>query len=286
MKTTFDIYSPSVLVPDRVPLVAVCGVEIAFAGHRVVSSVDLTIRAGERWGLIGESGSGKTVTASTIAGLAPRRARVSGSVRLDGCELVGARESVLAGLRGATVAMTVQESSTALHPLVRVGRQVRGPVRRVRGCDRRGADAVVEGLLASVGLEDPATVARSFPSQLSGGQRQRAALAMALASEPRLLVADEPTTALDPPTTQGILRLLDAVLSSPDRESAPAPALLLVSHDLGVVAQLCTHIAVMHGGRIVERGPVVDVLAGATAQHTRDLIDAAALLDLTAVVHR
>lgn len=257
---------------DPSPLVEVRALRIAVGGRTPVDGVDLTVRAGERWGLVGESGSGKSLTASAIAALPPRAARLEGRLSVAGTDVVTAAERDLAVLRGRSVTMLLQDSAVALNPLVRIGTQVALPL---RGRRRAQARAEVRELLAAVGFDDPEVVARARPAELSGGQRQRVGLATALAGRPALLVADEPTTALDPVVTRDVLGLLDRRLRP---RGDHHPALLLVSHDLAVVAGLCTHLAVMHRGRIVEQGTTDAVLGDARAAHTRDLLDAARLL--------
>ncbi|HKN53184.1 MAG TPA: ABC transporter ATP-binding protein [Amycolatopsis sp.] len=235
------------------------------AGLRVnslVRDVSFEIGAGERVGLIGESGSGKSVTALSIMGLLPEELRATGSVRLNGRELLGAPERELSRLRGSELAMVFQEPMTALNPAMRVGRQVTEPL-RIHRRNRRSA----EELLDAVGL--PGT-ARAYPHQLSGGQRQRVVLAMALANNPPLLICDEPTTALDVTVQSQILALLQNALS---RESA----LLFITHDLAVVAEMCERVLVMLDGEIVEAGTTREVLTAPKHAYTRKLLDASDL---------
>jgi peptide/nickel transport system ATP-binding protein len=227
----------------------------------LVRDVSFEIGPGERVGLIGESGSGKSLTALAIMGLLPEELRASGSVRLTGRELLGMSEKDLSRLRGAELAMVFQEPMTALNPTMRVGRQVTEPG-RIHG-RRRSADE----LLDAVGL--PGT-ARAYPHQLSGGQRQRVVLAMALANEPSLLICDEPTTALDVTVQAQILTLVKAALS---RESAA----LFITHDLAVVASVCERVLVMLDGEIVEAGSTREVLTSPKHEYTRKLLDASDL---------
>ncbi len=233
-------------------------------GHVVVDGVDLTIGAGERWGLIGASGAGKSMTASAVAGLLPAGAHATGSVLLGDTELAA---DTAEALRGRAVVLVAQDSATALHPLVPVGRQVAAPLRRHHGLGRREAARRAEDLLADVGLPDG--TARSRPAQLSGGQRQRVALAAALACDAGLLVADEPTAALDPTVARDLLAQLDRSLR------AHGTALLLVTHDLTALAAVCEHVAVLDDGRIVERGAVDDVLTAPQHERTHALVEAA-----------
>jgi peptide/nickel transport system ATP-binding protein len=229
--------------------------------HTLVRDVSFEIGAGERVGLIGESGSGKSLTALSIMGLLPEELRASGSVRLNGRELLEASEKDLSRLRGDELAMVFQEPMTALNPAMRVGRQVTEPG-RIHG-RRRSA----EELLDAVGL--PGT-ARAYPHQLSGGQRQRVVLAMALANEPSLLICDEPTTALDVTVQAQILALI--------KSSLPAEsALLFITHDLAVVASVCERVLVMLDGEIVEAGSTREVLTQPKHEYTRKLLDASDL---------
>ena len=220
-----------------------------------VNGLDLDLRAGEIVGLVGESGSGKSVTSRAIMGLLPRRsAEVSGSVRLDGRELVGLPESDYRRVRGEQVAMIFQDPLTALDPLYRAGEQVAEALRFHKGLSRRAARERVVDLLASVGLTDPAGTAEKYPHELSGGMRQRVMIAMALACEPSLLIADEPTTALDVTVQAQILDLLRGLVR--DR----GMALLFITHDLGVVRELCERAIVLYAGRVAEEAPVADLL--------------------------
>jgi peptide/nickel transport system ATP-binding protein len=238
-------------------------------GAPVVDGVSFTLDAGERLGVIGASGSGKSLTALAVLGLLPEAATATGSVRLDGRELLGRPEREVAGVRGARIGMVFQEPATALDPLMRVGKQVAGPVRRLRGLARRAAAERAVELLASVGLPDPERLARAYPHQLSGGQRQRVGLAIALAGEPELLFADEPTTALDVTVQAEVLALLDRVVA--DRGTG----LLFVSHDLAVVGRVAQRIAVMADGAVREEGPVRQVLQHPTDPATKALVKAA-----------
>ena len=227
----------------------------------LVRNVSFEIGAGERVGLIGESGSGKSLTALAIMGLLPDELPASGSVRLGDRELLGMSEKDLSRLRGDELAMVFQEPMTALNPAMRVGRQVTEPG-RIHGRRHRA-----EELLDAVGL--PGT-ARAYPHQLSGGQRQRVVLAMALANEPSLLICDEPTTALDVTVQAQILSLI--------KTSLPAEsALLFITHDLAVVASVCERVLVMLDGEIVEAGSTREVLTSPSHAYTRKLLAASDL---------
>ncbi|MFJ7211022.1 ABC transporter ATP-binding protein [Amycolatopsis sp. NPDC098790] len=237
---------------------------LSVSGLRVrelVKDVSFEIGAGERVGLIGESGSGKSLTALSIMGLLPEELRASGSIRLRDRELLGMSEKDFSRLRGDELAMVFQEPMTALNPAMRVGRQVTEPG-RIHGRRHRAED-----LLSAVGLEG---TARAYPHQLSGGQRQRVVLAMALANEPSLLICDEPTTALDVTVQAQILTLIKTQLS---RESS----LLFITHDLAVVASVCERVLVMLDGEIVEAGSTREVLTSPSHAYTRKLLAASDL---------
>ncbi|OLT16084.1 dipeptide/oligopeptide/nickel ABC transporter ATP-binding protein [Pseudonocardia sp. CNS-139] len=240
----------------------------------LVSDVSFTLAAGERVGLIGESGSGKSLTAAAVMGLLPEGVHATGSVRLHGVphDLVGASERQLAAVRGNALTMVFQEPMTALNPAMRVGDQV-AEVMLLHGTrpDRTAARAAAVDLLAQVRLPEPERTARAYPHQLSGGQRQRVMIAIALANGPSVLLADEPTTALDV-TVQA--QVLDLVLTGVAERGA---ALLFITHDLAVVATVCERVLVMYGGRVVEAGPVREVFTRPRHPYTRGLLDASDL---------
>ncbi len=249
-------------------LLQVTDLTVSFGRRRAVAvdSVSFELGQGQRLGIIGESGSGKTVTALALMGLLPETAHVTGSIRLAGRELVGLPEASLAGLRGDVLSMVFQEPMTALDPTMRVGRQV-AEVLLLHTADRGGsARARVIDMLGRVGLADAERVADSFPHQLSGGQRQRCLLAMALINSPDLVICDEPTTALDVTVQARVLRLLDEVLT------AEGAACLFISHDLAVVSQVCTDVLVMLEGRLVEAGPVARLFSAPEHPYTRGLV--------------
>jgi oligopeptide/dipeptide ABC transporter ATP-binding protein len=237
---------------------------------RPVEGVSFELHAGETLGLVGESGCGKTVTALALLGLLPRPGGffAGGSIRLEGRELVGAGEAELARLRGRRVAAVFQDPSASLNPYLTLGEQLaEGPMHHL-GLSRREALARAEALLARVGVADAGARLRVHPHALSGGQRQRAMIAMALACEPALLVADEPTTALDVTLQAQILELLRAL------RAERGLAVLLVSHDLGVVAELCDRLLVLYAGRVVESGPTPEILARPAHPYTAALLRA------------
>ncbi len=237
-----------------------------------VDGVSFALGDRDRLGIIGQSGSGKTVIALSIMGLLPENAQVSGSIRLAGRELVGRPEKELRKLRGDAVSMVFQEPMTALDPTMRVCRQVGEVVALHHGERRGGIRALVLEWLERVGLPDPERIADSFPHQLSGGQRQRALIAMALANRPDLVICDEPTTALDVIVQKQILDLLDAEFAG--------RAALFVSHDLAVVWQVCQRVMVVLDGRIVEHGPIEEVIGSPQHPYTHGLVASARLSDV------
>jgi peptide/nickel transport system ATP-binding protein len=214
-----------------------------------VDSVSFDVRPGEVLAVVGESGCGKSVTAMSIAGLLPRSATVTGSVRLRDQELVGAPESTLRSVRGAEVAYVFQEPMTSLNPVFTVGSQITETLRIHQDLSRKQALARAVELLALVGIPSPASRVGAYPHQFSGGMRQRVMIAMALACDPAVLVADEPTTALDVTVQAAVLDLLR------DLGKRLGTAIVLITHDLGVVADIADRVLVMYAGRVVETGP-------------------------------
>jgi microcin C transport system ATP-binding protein len=255
------------------PLLQVRGLRVAFGGKEVVHGVDFHIAPGEKLALVGESGSGKTVTALSMLGLV-QNATVTGSALLASStpgqppvDLVSLPERQLLGIRGDDIAMIFQEPMTALNPLYTVGDQVAEVLELKQALSRRQAwDAAVEAL-AATGIPEPERRARAYPHQLSGGQRQRAMIAMALACRPRLLLADEPTTALDVTLRAQILGLLA------DLQRQTGMAVLLITHDLNLVRRFADRVAVMENGHLVEEGGVNVVFSHPRHPYTRKLID-------------
>ncbi|KQY16351.1 ABC transporter ATP-binding protein [Rhizobium sp. Root73] len=259
-------------------LLSVDNLEIRTPGRTLVSGISFSIAAGERVGLIGESGSGKSLTALAMLGLLPEPMRVAGSILLDGHQVIGTRDRDLVPLRGTGVAVVFQEPMTALDPLMRIGHQVGEVVRRRAmrdgiACGREEVSRRVLGLLERVALPEADRIARAFPHEISGGQRQRAAIAMALACRPKLLIADEPTTALDVTTQMEILKLLEGLVQD------EAMGLLFISHDLPVVASIATRALVMRGGRLIEEGPVAALFNRPAHPYTGSLVAAARAFD-------
>lgn len=233
-----------------------------------VRDVSLHVRPGETLALVGESGSGKSTVALAAMGLLPGTARATGRALVDGTDVIAAAEADLRGLRGRTASMVFQEPATALDPLTRIGAQIAEVVRNHRPVTAKDAAREAVELLSRVGIPDPATRASAFPFQLSGGQRQRVVIAMAIANAPSLLIADEPTTALDVTVQAEILDLLRALAAD------SGTGVLLVTHNMGVVADFADRVAVMLQGEVVETGPVEEVLLRPTHEYTERLLEA------------
>ena len=262
---------------DRAPLLAVESLSVAFptaAGElRAVDGVSLTLARGASLGLVGESGAGKSQLALAVPGLSPPRARLAGSIRFAGEELVGAPERALRALRGARIGTIFQDPSAALAPHLTVGTQLVEVLAAHGGLRGAAARRRAVEMLERVRVPDAAARLTQYPHELSGGLKQRVMIAIALIGGPALVVADEPTTALDVTVEAGILALLAELAQAHDT------ALLLVSHDLAVVAGLCDDIAVLYAGRIVEQGPARAVLGRPAHPYTAALLAARLTLD-------
>ncbi|UFU07698.1 ABC transporter ATP-binding protein [Ruania halotolerans] len=232
----------------------------------VVSGISLNLEPGRVQGLAGESGSGKTVSGLAVLGLLPDTAHISGSIQLNGTELVGMSERELNRVRGAQVAMVFQDPSASLHPQLTVGSQLTDHMRTHMQVTKRQARERAVELLDRVQVPEPEGALRRYPHQFSGGQRQRIAIALALACDPQVLLADEPTTALDVTVQAGILHLLRDLAAERDL------AVLLVTHDLGVMSAIADDVAVMRHGRIVEAGARSQVFTAPTHPYTRELL--------------
>ena len=249
------------------------------AGTReLVHGVSFDLAAGERLGLVGESGSGKSLTAMAIVGLLAPGLVAGGSVLLDGHQMIGRSDRDLVPLRGAVAAVVFQDSRAALDPLMRLGDQLAAPIRRRarrEGRDLTAADLRAEQIrwLDRVSIPDPERILKSWPHEVSGGQRQRIAIAMALACGPRLLIADEPTTALDVSTQAEVLALLDSLVRD------EGLSLLFISHDLPVVSRIADRVLVMRHGRVVEEGPTARVFTEPQDSYTQSLVAAARRLE-------
>ena len=260
-------------------LLDVKNLRVSFAGKEVVRGIDFSIRSGEKLALVGESGSGKTVTALSLLRLV-QNAKISGSALFSAREngngvadLLALPEQKLRGIRGRDIAMIFQEPMTALNPLFSVGDQIAEVLELKEGLAQSESARAAIKLLADTGIQEPERRARAFPHQLSGGQRQRAMIAMALACQPRLLLADEPTTALDVTLRVQILDLLG------DLQKRNGMAVLMITHDLNLVRRFADRVAVMENGLIVEHGRVEDVFAQPQHPYTRKLIDSKPVRD-------
>ncbi|SEA99716.1 ATP-binding cassette domain-containing protein [Leifsonia sp. 21MFCrub1.1] len=242
-------------------------------GDVLVRDVSFRLDAGERLSLIGESGSGKSLTSFALTGLLPDGLQATGSVLLDGVPVLGARERDLVALRGRVASTVFQEPMTALDPLMRLGRQVGEPLRRHLGLRGDALRRAVHDALAEVGLPEPERIARAYSWEISGGQRQRVAIAAALACRPRLLIADEPTTALDVTVQADVLALLERLVAE------RGMALLFVSHDLAVVSRMAQRAIVLRQGRVVEEGAIGGLLSEPRDPYTAELVRSARELD-------
>ncbi|PZO61084.1 MAG: glutathione ABC transporter ATP-binding protein [Leifsonia xyli] len=257
------------------PLLEVEGLRVAFGdAEPVVRDVSFTLTPGRVLALVGESGSGKSVSAMSVLGLLPPEARVSGSVRFRGEELVGASDDTLRAVRGAGIGVVFQEPMNSFTPVLSIGTQVAEAIRaHPTDLDRAAVSARIDELLRAAGLTDPERIRKAYPHELSGGQLQRAMIAMALAGDPVALIADEPTTALDVTVQAGILDLLRRL----GRERSLA--VLLITHDMGVVADVADELLVMRRGDPVEHGTVAEVFAHPSADYTRELLAAVPSLE-------
>ncbi len=266
---TVRLLSPLLEVNDlRVTLPTARGAAAA------LRELSFTLQRGDTVGLIGESGCGKSLTALALMGLLPDGARMSGSIRFDGCELSTLGEDALCALRGARIGMVFQEPMTALNPLHTIGRQISESLRLHQGLDAAAARAESLRLLERVQLPQAAKRLDAWPHQMSGGQRQRVVIAIALACGPDLLIADEPTTALDVTIQREVLELIAELVAE------DGMALLLISHDLGVMAQTVQRMLVMYGGTVVEAGPTAEVFEHLAHPYTRALFAARPRLGL------
>jgi len=258
-----------------VPLLQIENLSVAFSRDGYVTvpvrDVSLDVRAGERVAVVGESGCGKSLTALSLARLSPTdTARVSGRILFDGVDLLTRSADEIRRVRGSGIAYVFQDPTVSLNPVMRVGHQIDECLPHLSTRDRARH---INGLLARVGLPDPARAARAYPCEMSGGQQQRVMLAMALALRPKLLVADEPTTALDVTTQRQVLELMDELAT------AYQMAVLLITHNLGLVAGRTSRVNVMYAGRVIEAGRVEDVLAHPRHPYTRGLLAAVPTLD-------
>ncbi|WP_313603436.1 ABC transporter ATP-binding protein [Comamonas jiangduensis] len=259
------------------PLLEVTGLNLFLRSSQgavqALRHLSFKLERGHALGIIGESGSGKSLTAQTLMGLQPDNASVTGSIRWEGRELLGQTERDWQAMRGNRIAMVFQEPMTALNPVHPIGRQVAEPLRLHQRLGHQQALQAATALLERVGIADAPRRMHDYPHQFSGGQRQRITIAMALACEPDLLIADEPTTALDVTVQQQILDLINEVVAERNM------ALILISHDLGVISQNVDDMLVMYGGQIVESGPTGALFRHMGHPYTRGLMAARPRLD-------
>lgn len=257
-------------------LLRVRDLSVDFGHHRrtVLDRACLSLEQGQRLGLVGASGSGKTVLASAIMGLLPDNAHVTGSVQFQGMELTTLSDRAFSKLRGSQITMIFQEPMTALDPTMKVGRQGAEVIKLHQGSSKPTRDRVEE-IFSRVGLDHASKVLDAYPHELSGGQRQRVVIAMAVMNNPALVICDEPTTALDATVQATVLALLDEQLTQVNA------ACLFISHDLGLVSRMCTDVAVIHAGRIVETGSAAEVFTHPVHPYTRGLV-ATARIDTVA----
>lgn len=250
-------------------LLSVSNLSISFGDTTVVDNISFEINEGERVCIIGESGSGKSVTALAIDALLPVGATATGSIVFDGRQILDSSDRDMQRIRGNDIGFVFQEPQSALNPVLRVKKQLVAARREHRGLKRADAARVAAELAAAVDLPEPERIINRFPHELSGGQRQRVVIAMAMSCQPKLLIADEPTTALDATVQARVLDLMT------ERTSSEGAALLMITHDMAVAAKVADRLIVMRGGKIVESGPTLGVLRNSTDPYTVSLVEAA-----------
>jgi len=248
------------------PALEISGLTVRIHGTEILRGVDLSLRAGRIQGLAGESGSGKTMTGLAVLGLLPAGSQVTGTIAYGGQELLALPPRRRNDLRGAEIAMVFQDPSTSLHPMLSVGAQLTDHLRHHLKLDRGASRARAAELLGRVRIPDPAAALHRYPHQFSGGQRQRIAIAIALACSPKVLIADEPTTALDVTVQAGVLHLLR------DLATEMGLAVLLITHDLGVMSAVADRVAVMRHGEVVENGDRLQVFTSPAHPYTASLL--------------
>jgi len=249
-------------------VLTVDGLRVRIGDNTIVDGVDYEIQPSEVFGIAGESGSGKTISMLALLGLLPERSTVEGTATFAGRDLLAMPRRDVRELSGRDVAMVFQDPFTSLHPMLTVGKQLTEHVRLHLGLDRRAAKQRAVELLGDVRIPDPAAALHRFPHQFSGGMRQRIAIAIALACGPKLLIADEPTTALDVTVQAGILRLLDRLRREHEL------SVVLITHDLGVLSSIADTVSIFYAGRVVESGPRDTVLQHPRHPYTKALLDA------------
>jgi peptide/nickel transport system ATP-binding protein len=247
----------------------VTNLSVSLHGRTILNSVSLTIETGQRLGVIGASGSGKTMLALAVAGLLPREAEVSGSVTLDGIELRELPERDLAQVRGDQIGIVFQEPKSALNPLQTLGKQITESLELHFSLSREQRREAEQRLAHKVGFDDPDRLLKSYPHQVSGGQRQRVAIAAAIAASPQLLIADEPTTALDVSVQQGILRLFTQLCKAEEM------SLMFITHDIAVLSEMVSEAVVLDAGRVVETGKISQIVNAPQHPVTQQLVSAA-----------
>ncbi|MEV4005188.1 ABC transporter ATP-binding protein [Actinomadura sp. NPDC049753] len=244
------------------------GLTVELGGRQIIRGIDLALEPGRIHGLAGESGSGKTMTGLAVMGLLPHGARTGGRILFDGTDLLSLPSKKMNALRGSEIGMVFQDQSTSLHPMLTIGRQLTDHMRHHLGLDKAEARRRAVELLTRVRIPDADGAFRRYPHQFSGGMRQRIAIAAALACDPKVLIADEPTTALDVTVQAGVLRLLRGLCDE------LGLAVLLVTHDLGVMSAVADTISVMRAGLLVETGARAQVMREPADEYTRMLLDA------------
>ena len=250
------------------PLLEVQNLRVAYDPVEILRGIDLSLEPGETLGIVGESGCGKSMTGLAIMGMVPRPGIVSGGIHFRGQNLVGQSEKAWQELRGDRIAMVMQDPFSSLNPIMRVGEQIAEVFRLHQGLGRTEAWDQAVKMMDRVGIPDPAASARKYPHQMSGGQRQRVVIAIAFAGKPDVLVADEPTTALDVTIQAQVLDLLKEL------QKEHGTAVMFISHDIGVIAQISDRIAVFYAGRVVETGPTLEVIRSPQHPYTQALLGA------------
>ncbi len=241
---------------------------------QAVDGINLTVERGKTEGLVGESGCGKTVTALSVMRLIPNRGKIlNGEIIFEGEDLLQKTPAEMIRIRGRKISMIFQDHLSSLNPVLQVGKQIEEAIRKHQGLDRLAAREKAIKMLGLVGISSPETRIKDYPHQLSGGMRQRVMIAMALSCNPSLLIADEPTTALDVTIQAQIVELLKRLIKELDT------SLLLITHDFGVVAELCDRVSVMYGGQIVERAPTREIFKNPGHPYTRGLLNAIPRID-------